>query len=110
MRRRINSGSVGLTYDRVGAQFACGDGGYDVKMFATPRAVRLIAGDLLEQTGEWYRALQDLPAGCEVPPGMTTAVEAAYTAAVAWVELLDRKTPGASPKPPPAAPAGGGAA
>lgn len=94
--RQLDPASRGRTHESAGAQFMCftdANGvskGCDIKHFAQPRAGRAIAGDLLEATGEWYRAIRDLPPTYELPPGIAEAIEAAYRASLGWVEWLDR--------------------
>lgn len=94
--KHLDPASKGRTYEHAGAQFMCGDLGTDrpvcdIKMLASVRSNRLIAGDLLEQTGDWWAAIKDLPADCQIPQGVAAAIEAAYRASLNWVEWLDRK-------------------
>lgn len=89
--KQLDPASTGRTYERAGAQFICGSGGCDAKTFSSPRPERAIAGQLLEETGAWWRAIRDLQPEHEVPLGIPAAIEAAYQASLGWVEWLDRK-------------------
>ena len=89
--KKVDPAARGRTYEAAGAQFMCGTGGYDIKMLVSPRMTRLIAGDLLEQTQDWHKAISALPTDHEVPAGVADAVATAYQAALGWVEWLDRK-------------------
>lgn len=89
--KQLDPASKHRTYEPAGAQFICSSqDGCDVKLFASVKTPRRLAGDLLEETGAWFRAVRDLPPEYQIPAGVTEAINAAYFATLAWVELLDK--------------------
>ncbi len=52
------------------------------------RPHREIASVLLEEIGDWMRALRALPAGAAAPAGVVDAVTAAHDAVANWSDLI----------------------
>jgi len=69
------------------AMFTCHSGGCDVGYRERPE--RDVASGLLEEVGEWYRAVASLQR-TNVPGGVSDALEALHEAACGWVDWLDR--------------------
>lgn len=74
------------------ASFICGDQTVGCVVTFTARPGEQVAAGLLEDVGDWYRALRGLPAGADVPPPVVDAVGTLLTAVQHWVELNERRS------------------
>lgn len=72
------------------AMFVCHSDGCDIGYRERPE--REVASGLLEEIGEWFRAMEGLTR-TNVPGGVSAAMRALHEAACGWVDWLDRIDP-----------------
>lgn len=74
------------------SMFLCGTNPADSYVLYDARPGADIAASLLEETTDWWRAIDSLPAGV-VPEGVAAAMTALHDAACGWTDWLARTPP-----------------
>lgn len=78
------------------SMFVCATDQRDSYVLYDARPGAEISAALLDDTGDWWKALRALPDGV-VPDGVTAAVEALHEAVCGWSDWLSRTATSPSP-------------